>query len=145
MSKLTLALVKGKDHTETVTVESDGEKFEIDIRPLKHSEQAVVQSLLVKGMKQKSKTIGKKQVASEELELDFAAHIGNRYEARLEAAAIGTIDAEWTKETINEYWLPQWIDDVSTRVFEISGIDLPDNKKKDEEGEDDVETFHQES
>ena len=123
--KLKPGVLNGIKHVETVEVEYNGEKYEIDIRPLRHSEAAVIQGILSKGLKVKTSGKGK-HVATESVDIDMEQMIKARYEAQLKASAMGTVDPAWTEQTIDEQWLPEWIVQVGDAVMRISGIGNPE-------------------
>jgi hypothetical protein len=128
MSKLTLALAQGIKQIEVVTVEHEGTSYEIEIRPLRHTEAKQIQGILSRGVKVNQKQIGKN--ASQAVEVDTVALAEAQYDAWLKSAALGTVDAEWTTQTIDESWKPKWIEEVGEKVMEISGIDSPSKRKE---------------
>ena len=141
MGKLTLALAKGIKHIETVTVEHDGESYEIDVRPLRHSESKEVQSILSRGVKVNQKMIGKSQ--SKEVLVDTATLTEAQYDAWMKAAALGTIDSEWTTDSIDKTWNPKWIELVGEKIMELSGIESMKKQAEKAEAED-IDSFRKE-
>lgn len=135
MSKLTLALAKGIKHIETVTVEHDGDTYDIEIRPLRHSETKQVQGMLSRGVKVNQKKIGKNE--SQAIEVDTSMIVESQYDAWLKASALGTVDVEWTTDSIDASWKPEWIEKVGEKVMELSGIESPSKRKKEKKNEDD--------
>lgn len=122
--KLNPALLDGIKHRETVELEHNGEKYEVEIRPLKYSEAAEVRGLIGGNSKVDINEVKKS------MDLDLSGLIRGRQLAMLKAAALGTTDPEWTEEKIDELWPPEWVQKVGERVMEISGfyIDEPDLK-----------------
>lgn len=141
MSKLTLSLAQGIKQIEEVTVEHEGETYEIEVRPLRHSEAKQVQSILSRGVKVNQKKVGKSE--SQAMEVDTVVLVEAQYDAWLKASALGTIDPEWTAQTIDQTWQPKWIEEVGEKVMEISGIESPEKRKKSatEDGNEDLDSF----
>jgi hypothetical protein len=128
MAKLTMALAEGIKQIEVVTVEHDGQTYEIEIRPLRHTEAKQIQGILSRGVKVNQKKIGKNE--SQAVEVDTVALAEAQYDAWLKAAALGTVDTEWTTQTIDESWKPKWIELVGEQVMELSGIESPQKRKE---------------
>jgi len=122
--KLKPELLDGIKYTETVELEHNGQTYEVDIRPLRHSEVAAVQSLISSALKVDMKGIGKK-VARENVSFDVGEIVKGRYAAWLKAAALGTVDDVWTEEMIDQKWPPEWVQKVGAQVMKISGISEP--------------------
>lgn len=128
MEKLKLSLAKGLQHFETVDLTVGDKVYQIEIRPLRHTEVAEIQALLSGGLKTKGE-FNENQTATREFDVDFATYTKNRYLAGLKAAALGTVDPDWTEETIDKYWKTEWIDTVAERVLAISNVARPDQAK----------------
>jgi hypothetical protein len=128
MAKLTMALAEGIKQIEVVTVEHDGQTYEIEIRPLRHTEAKQIQGILSRGVKVNQKKIGKNE--SQAVEVDTVALTEAQYDAWLKASALGTLDEEWTIQSIDGTWKPKWIEQVGEKVMEISGIDSPQKRKE---------------
>jgi len=122
--KLKPALLDGIKYRETVELEYNGEKYEVEIRPLKYSEAAEVRGLIGGNSKVDISE------AKKSMDLDLSGLIRGRQLAMLKATALGIVDPEWTEEKIDELWPPEWVQKVGERVMEISGfyIDEPDLK-----------------
>lgn len=129
--KLKPALLDGIKHRETVELEYGGEKYEVEIRPLRHSEVAEVQGLITSGMKvDVNDMIGKKRAKGETYSFDLGGYMRGKRTALLKAAALGTTDPEWTEEKIDELWHPEWVQKVGERVMEISGFHVEEDDLK---------------
>jgi hypothetical protein len=132
--KLLPGALNGAKHTEMVEVYNGEDKYEIEVRPLRHSEASVIQAMLSKGFKMKTGGTG---LNTNTVDVDMEKTVQAQFEAQLESAARGTVDAGWTAEVIDAEWLPEWIKVVGDHVMKISGIG---NKKEDQ---DEVEQFRQ--
>lgn len=127
MSKLKPGMLKGKAYTEDFIVEFLGEEFEVEIRPLKHSEAAEVQNILMKSFNIKGTP---KQGQTPDFELNNEEYTKAQFSAVLKAAAYGTVDADWTEDLINEEWPSEIINVVGQRVLTITGIGNPEDVER---------------
>lgn len=130
---------------------STGKTFKVLVRRLRYSEERHVQKVLSSYLevsldadeegieratrRQNAKGRAKNReadevVAIEDEEGGTKAHIRFNsskrveatYDARLLAAAYGTIDDRWTREKIEALWPSDWIKKVGDKVMEITGI-----------------------
>lgn len=118
--KLTAALLQGKQYRETVKVEHDGQEYEIEIRPLTHTEKAEINAIELKGVKLDAQDIRR---GTQAVKIDASELSKNRAKADLKMIELATLDAEWTAETIDQNWKTEWIEKVSNRIAEISGLE----------------------
>jgi len=120
MMKLTAALLRGKQYRETVKVEHDGQEYEIEIRPLTHTEKAEINAIELKGVNLDAQDIRR---GTQAVKIDASELSMNRAKADLKMIELATLDAEWTAETIDQNWKTEWIEKVSNRIAEISGLE----------------------
>lgn len=120
MMKLTAALLQGKQYRETVKVEHDGQEYEIEIRPLTHTEKAEINAIELKGVNLDAQDIRR---GTQAVKIDASELTKNRAKADLKMIELATLDAEWTAETIDQNWKTEWIEKVSNRIAEISGLE----------------------
>ena len=118
--KLTAALLQGKQYRETVKVEHDGQEYEIEIRPLTHTEKAEINAIELKGVNLDAQDIRR---GTQAVKIDASELSKNRAKADLKMIELATLDAEWTAETIDQTWKTEWIEKVSNRIAEISGLE----------------------
>ena len=118
--KLTAALLRGKQYRETVKVEHDGQEYEIEIRPLTHTEKAEINAIELKGVNLDAQDIRR---GTQAVKIDASELSKNRAKADLKMIELATLDAEWTAETIDQNWKTEWIEKVSNRIAEISGLE----------------------
>ena len=118
--KLTAALLQGKQYRETVKVEHDGQEYEIEIRPLTHTEKAEINAIELKGVNLDAQDIRR---GTQAVKIDASELSKNRAKADLKMIELATVDDEWTAEKIDQVWKPEWIEKVSNRIAEISGLE----------------------
>lgn len=118
--KLTAALLQGKQYREIVKVEHEGQEYEIEIRPLTHTEKAEVQSIELQGVSLDAQDMRRGEQA---VKIDASELSKNRAQADLKIIELATVDDEWTAETVDQTWKPEWIEKVSNRIAEISGLE----------------------
>lgn len=120
MAKLKPEMLQGNKYTEEVVVKlPSGEEAEIEIRGLKHLEASKIQGILSRAVKVDGKGNAK--------DIDTAVLTQSRYEALLKSCAMGTVDEDWTEQSINDYWTTEMIEKVGDRVMMISGIGNPED------------------
>jgi hypothetical protein len=117
--KLTAALLQGKQYRETVKVEHDGQEYEIEIRPLTHREKSVINAIELQGV---NLDVNDLRRGTQAATIDASQLSKNRAQADLKMIELGTVDEDWTVETIDQTWEPEWIEKVAQRIAEISGI-----------------------
>lgn len=118
--KLTAALLQGKQYRETVKVEHDGQEYEIEIRPLTHTEKAEINAIELKGVNLDAQDIRR---GTQSVKIDASELSKNRAKADLKMIELATVDDEWTAETVDQTWKTEWIEKVSNRIAEISGLE----------------------
>lgn len=118
--KLTAALLQGKQYREIVKVEHEGQEYEIEIRPLTHTEKAEINAIELKGVNLDAQDIRR---GTQSVKIDASELSKNRAEADLKIIELATVDDEWTAETVDRTWKTEWIEKVSNRIAEISGLE----------------------
>lgn len=129
MEKKTLkpGMLTGIMYRETIELEMKGETFEVEVRPLRHSEAAQVNGLLSKGVKIDG-LVAKEDMSNVHVETEKMVEA--QAEAQLKAAAFGTVDSCWNELTINTEWPLEWIQKVGARVMLISGVGNADEVER---------------
>jgi hypothetical protein len=140
--KLTLALLQGKEYRETVDLELDGQTFQVEIRPLTHIEKSEIQAIESRSIKMQTKKIGKAAIDSQEMEMNTGDVIRDSAQAEIKLIALGTVDPEWNEQTIDQHWRAEWIEQVSEKIREISGIESKRQRIEKVTGES-VESFRE--
>lgn len=130
MAKVTLDLLKGIKHTETVTIDYKGQQLEFEVQPLNHNIATKIQKLLVAHIENKVKGQNVKSLATE-VTVNSGKAIEGKYQAWLQATVHGLVDPVVTEEEATTLLLPQWIEKIGQHVMVISGIEDPD--EEDEE------------
>jgi hypothetical protein len=121
--KLTPALLAGKSYTETISLQVDDQAFEVEIRPLTHTEKKQVEACEQASVKVNTKSAGTTaKLNTQTFEVNAGELVRDQGTAQLKAVALGTIDTEWNEDTINQLWKSEWIDQVYQRIAEISGL-----------------------
>lgn len=136
-TKLKPGVLDGIRHTETVELEWNGEVYEVDVRPLKHTECEEIQAILARPVQLKARgsDLDKKGgMGKTPVNINSEVMAKSRYQAALRAAAMGTIDDAWTVQTINEEWPSEWVMKVGAHVQRISGIGNPEEVRSFREG-----------
>src|SRR5690606_10829102 len=118
--KLTAALLRGKEYREIVKVEHEGQEYEVEIRPLTLIEKAEVQAIELQGVSLDAQDIRR---GTQAITIDASKLSKNRAKADLKMIELATVDDEWTAETIDQIWKTEWIEKVSNRIAEISGLE----------------------
>ncbi|MBS7531825.1 hypothetical protein IC619_015235 [Hazenella sp. IB182353] len=128
MKELTPDLLDGIKYEEQVELKGrNGESYHVSIRPLRSSEIARVQRISTASIKIRGDKVGNK-ISRESMETDAGSMAEAKYIAWLEASALATIDKAWTRDLIDEKWLPEWVEQVGERAFEISTSSSKDGK-----------------
>ena len=118
--KLTAALLQGKQYREIVKVEHEGKEYEVEIRPLTHTEKAEVQAIELQGVSLDAQDMRR---GSQTVTVNASDLSKNKAQADLKIIELATVDTEWTAETVDQTWKPEWIEKVSNRIAEISGFE----------------------
>ncbi|MBD1373749.1 hypothetical protein IC620_15490 [Hazenella sp. IB182357] len=122
MKELTPDLLDGIKYEEQVELKGrNDESYTIKIHPLRTSEVAKIQRIATAAVKIRADQIGK-NMAKESLEMEAGEMAEAKYKSWIEATALGTNDKAWTIETVDNHWLPEWVEKVGKRVLEISGV-----------------------
>jgi hypothetical protein len=122
-TKLTPALLAGKSYTETISLQLGDQVFEIEIRPLTHTEKRQVEACEQASVKVNTKSAGTTgKLGTQSFEVNAGELVRDQGTAQLKAVALGTVDAEWDEDTINQLWKSEWIEQVYQRIAEISGL-----------------------
>jgi predicted secreted acid phosphatase len=127
MAFLKPGMLAGASYKETFEVEVNGEKYEVELRALKHSEVAKIQQIQFAGMK------GIAGKAMDAVEVDLGDTIYNNSAAMLEAATAG-LGSDWTKKAVEEELTPEVINAIGKRVMTISGLGDPEDVARFREG-----------
>lgn len=118
--KLTVALLRGKQYREIVKVEHEGQEYEVEIRPLTHTEKAEVQAIELQGVSLDAQDMRR---GSQTVTVNASDLSKNKAQADLKIIELATVDTEWTAETVDQTWKTEWIEKVSNRIAEISGLE----------------------
>lgn len=118
--KLTSALLQGKQYREIVKVEHEGQEYEVEIRPLTHTEKAEVQAIELRGVSLDAQDMRR---GSQTVTVNASDLSKNKAQADLKIIELATVDTEWTAETVDQTWKTEWIEKVSNRIAEISGLE----------------------
>lgn len=118
--KLTSALLQGKQYREIVKVEHEGQEYEVEIRPLTHTEKAEVQAIELQGVSLDAQDMRR---GSQTVTVNASDLSKNKAQADLKIIELATVDTEWTAETVDQTWKTEWIEKVSNRIAEISGLE----------------------
>ena len=109
--KLTAALLQGKQYREIVKVEHEGQEYEVEIRPLTHTEKAEINAIELKGVNLDAQDIRR---GTQSVKIDASELSKNRAEADLKIIELATVDDEWTAETVDRTWKTEWIEKYQT-------------------------------
>lgn len=134
--KLTAGVLQGTAYRETMTVEWQGEEYEIDIRPLSNKEASEIEALFQKGVKLRGKP-GIKGRIERVMDFDFEQNTYGRYEADIKTVAFGTVDTSITVEVVEKEFPPKLVKEIAQRIRQISGIGNQDEIDEFNEGVDD--------
>jgi hypothetical protein len=130
--KLTPALLAGKSYMETIELKLNEEVFEIEIRPLTHIEKKQVEACEQASVKVNTKSAGTTgKLNTQSFEVNAGELLRDQGNAQLKAVALGTVDTEWSEETINQWWKSEWIEQVYQRIAEITGFPTKQGQKQD--------------
>lgn len=120
-------MLSGILYREKIELEMNDETFELEVRPLRHSEAAQINGLLSKGVKIDG--LAAKEDMSN-VHVDTDKMIEAQADAQLKAAAFGTVDSCWNELTINAEWPIEWIQKVGNRVMAMSGVGNADEVER---------------
>jgi hypothetical protein len=122
-TKLTPAILAGKSYLETISLKVDDQIFEVEIRPLTHTEKKQVEANEQASVKVNTKSAGTTgKLNTQTFEVNAGELVRDQGTAQLKAVALGTVDNEWNEDTINQLWKSEWIEQVYQRIAEISGL-----------------------
>lgn len=115
--------LNGLKHVENFEVEVEGQKFEVQIRALKHNESAEIQQILSKAVKMSG---FQPKADGSNVNVDTAELVKSQYEAALKATAYGVVDQDWNLNSINDEWPSELINTVGKQVMLLTGIGNPE-------------------
>ncbi|MCH5586317.1 hypothetical protein MK805_15345 [Shimazuella sp. AN120528] len=122
-TKLTPAILAGTSYVEKVPLKIEDQTFEVEIRPLTHTEKKQVEACEQASVKVNTKSAGTTgKLNTQTFEVNAGELVRDQGTAQLKAVALGTVDAEWNEETINQLWKSEWVEQVYQRIAEISGL-----------------------
>jgi macrodomain Ter protein organizer (MatP/YcbG family) len=130
MARVTLDLLKGIKHTETVKIDYRGQLLEFEVKPLNHNIATKIQKILGQHIENRVRGRNKKTLDAE-VTMNTGQAIEGKYQAWLQATLHGLVDPQLTEAEILEQLLPQWIEQIGQHVMVISGIEEP--TEEDEE------------
>jgi hypothetical protein len=116
---LTAGALNGTAYKEKMTVEWQGEQYEVEIRPLNNKEATEVEAAMQEGLEIKGEPGRAKQTT---MTFDAKAAFIGKKKSDILAVAFGTTDASITAEVAEKEFPPQIIEAIATRVKELSGI-----------------------
>lgn len=132
--KLTAGVLQGASYTETMEVEWNDEKFEIEIRALNNKQASEVEALMQEGVTVKGKT-GIKGKMERIMDFDTKKNMFGRYQSDVKAVALGTTDTSLTEEVVENEFPPKLVKEIAKRIREITGIGKQDDVEGFNEGE----------
>lgn len=121
MAMLKPGMLAGVQYKEVFEVEYEGEKYEVEIRALKHTEASEIQAILATGIK----LVGPRN----DVQVDTEKMTLAQFKAQLKATAFGTVEAGFTEAVIENEWPSELISKVGARIMTISGIGNPEEVK----------------
>lgn len=121
VKKLTAGVLQGASYTENMSVEWQGDQFEIEIKALSNKEASEVEALMQKGVKVQGKTgIGGKM--QRVMDFDTTENTYGRYASDVKAVALGTTDKTLTEKVVENEFPPKLVKEIASRVKQITGI-----------------------
>lgn len=116
-------MLSGTYYKEIVEVEHEGNKYEIEIKPLTHSQSSEIGTLMQEGIEI---TRGfKPEDDFSNVRLDTKKNLEAANKALLKACEYGTVDHAWNTNNIDVEWPAEWVKKVGNRVLVISGLGDP--------------------
>ncbi|MED3647772.1 hypothetical protein P4475_13365 [Halalkalibacterium halodurans] len=119
--KLTAGVLQGAKYTETMSIEWQGEVYDVEIRALTNAEATQVEELQQEGVIVKTSP-GIKGKMNRTINVDPKANFRGRKQADLKAVALGTVDSSLTEEVIEKEFPPKFVNEIAERIRKISGI-----------------------
>lgn len=133
--KLTAGVLQGTSYAETMTVEWQGEEFEVEIKPLNNSQASEVEALMQEGITMKGKP-GMKGKVERHMDFDTKKNLFGRNRSDIKAVALGTTDESLTEQVVESEFPPKLVKEIAERIKQITGIS---NKKEVEDFNEGVE------
>lgn len=119
--KLTAGVLQGASYTETMQVEWNNEKYEIEIRALNNTEASGVEALMQEGINVKGKA-GRGGKIEQVMNFDSKQNLIGRRKSDIKAVALGTTDKSITEEVVENEFPPALVEEISSRIKQITGI-----------------------
>lgn len=133
VKKLTAGVLQGASYTETMQVEWQGEKFEVEIKALTNKEASEVEALMQKGVRVQGKPgIGGKM--QRVMDFDTTENTYGRYASDVKAVALGTTDESITEKVVENEFPPKLVKEIASQVKRITGIGNQDEIDEFNEG-----------
>lgn len=123
---LTKAALLGTQHREPVPLvhPQTGESYLVEVRPLSDGEAGQIRATQLIGL-QMAGGSEQKPGADPVLKADMATVVNNQMAARRLAVSMALLGEErWTPDEIAKVWPSVWVEQVSSVIFRLSGIQI---------------------
>ena len=131
--KLTAGVLNGSQYTETMQLEWNGEKYELEIKPLTNKQASEIEVLLQEGISIKGKPSINGRI-ERLMDFDMRKNTYGRYKANVLTVVYGTVDEAITEKVVENEFPPKLIRHIAERIRVSTGIGQDEDIENFNEG-----------